>query len=193
LAECQFGGVQYNLQLDDRFAEIRRDMEILGTWYGKRARAGALLNGELTIISRLMAIYDDHEEFDEAEVCRQRIRVLHRRVWWRQNRTNPLAWLVLPFRTYIEYLLGSTTRFAFAVIAWMTGLSLGFTALKAAVHGTQADNLQTFGQALSSFFGTEPLASGDPAWIALTVVATLSGFIHLGIFISQIYSTLARK
>jgi hypothetical protein len=194
LAECQFGGVQYNLQLDDRFAEIQRDMRMLGRWYGPAARQAALTSGELTIVSRLMTIYDQHEEIDEAEVCRQRIRTLHRKVWFRQNRGNPMTWFVWLIRAYIEYLLGSLTRFTIAAVLWVAGLTGGFKLLKHQVAKRDSvENLQTLGQAISSFFGTEPLSSSDPLWIALTIVATVSGFLHLGIFISQTYANLARK
>jgi len=191
LAECQFGGIQYNLQLDERFQEIRRDIRQLGQWYGVRSRD--VLNGELTILSRLIQIFRDHEEFDEEEKCRRRIRTLHRRVWWKQHRRNPLNWVVWPIRAYIEFLLGSLTRLTGAMFLWMVGLSLAFGAQLQGSSPPGSSGLTPFGHAMSFFFGVEPINSTDFGWVALTLLATLSGFVHLGVFISQLYATVARR
>ncbi|HMO52166.1 MAG TPA: hypothetical protein PKE26_12435 [Kiritimatiellia bacterium] len=224
LAECQFGGVQYNLDLTDRFAEISRDMKQLGYWYGIRARGSAVLNGELAIVSCLLTIYKDNEEFDEEETCRKRIRDLQRKIWWRQKKHNPLTWFVLPIRYYIDLLLGSLTRLFAAIVVWISGLTLGFKLLKLnideqnktetaayvsnlvnkvsseypygiveAISDINKGEVQVFGQAISSFFGTEPMASSNTGWMVLSVLAVASGFIHLGIFISQLYSIASRR
>jgi hypothetical protein len=47
--------------------------------------------------------------------------------------------------------------------------------------------------AISFFFGVELLESPEKGWVAVSIVAMLAGFIHLGIFISQLYSIVARK
>lgn len=197
LAECQFGGVEYNLQLSTRLGEIRSDMALLGRWYGIGTRDAAVLNGELTIVSRLAAIYREYAEFDELEVCLQRIRTLQRRIWWKQVRGNPVAWLVLPIRAYIEFLLGSITRFAIAMALWIGGLSIAFWLVRPAARAvtSRADpgDLQSLGQALSAFFGAEPLASDHIGWVALTIVGVVAGFIHLGVFISHLYSGISRR
>ena len=231
MAECQFGGVQYNLQLDERFAEIRNEVHLLGCWYGVRSRDAAVTNAELTIVSRLMPIFRDHEEFDEEEKCRQLIRALHRRVWWKQSRRNPLNWLVWPIRAYIEFLLGSMTRFTAALLVWLVGLMLAFAATErlaekadakrakmeqvdavlyapsttapadgrtATLKGTVTEipdqpSLEPFSHTFSSFFGSNGFGSKHPGWMVLSVIATLSGFLHLGVFISQLYSTIARR
>jgi hypothetical protein len=218
LAECQFGGVQYNLDLRDRFAEIRRDMTLLGHWYGVRARGSAVLNGELAIVSCLLGIYKDNEEFDEEETCRKRIRTLQRQIWWRESNKNPVTWIVWPIRLYIEFLLSSLTRLLTAIAIWIAGLAIGFHLLRPMAERTDAADasgslppistfdelarylvttesagLQSLGQSLSSFFGAEPLASGHPGWVVLTILAMFSGFIHLGIFIAQLYTMSARR
>lgn len=231
LAECQFGGIQYNLQLDERFYEIRRDIRQLGHWYGVRARDVAMLNGELTILSRLVPIFRDYEEFDEEEKCRRRIRTLHRRVWWKQYRRNPLNWIVWPIRAYIEFLLGSLTRLTGAIFLWILGLTVAFMLMAPQAKQAQAVNatesrlvasvrpaadpeiptawwaelegtvttvqdepeLKPFSQAVSHFFGIDALNSTHFGWVALSLLATLSGFVHLGIFISQLYSTVSRR
>lgn len=194
LAECQFGGIDHNLSPEDRFAEIRRDMRLLGRWYGLRARESAVLNGELTIVGRISRIFREFEEFDEEEKCRRRMRTLHRRIWWRQSRKNPAAWIVWPLRAYIEFLLGSNTRFTVAIIAWIAGLTITFKLLEQlALPEEQDSSIWGFSQAISFFFGTEALNSSHPAWVFFTVLATVSGFVHLGVFISQVYATIARR
>jgi len=199
LAECQFGGIQYNLELDDRFDEIQRDVKLLGRWYGVRARDAAVLNGELTILSRLIKIFRDYEEFDEEEICRRRIRTLHRKIWWKQHRKNPINWIVWLFRYYIELLLGSVTRFATAMIAWVVGLAFAFSFLKPGMEqritaGQGSGDLPSgLSQSMAYFFGTEPLNGAGFLWTGLTILAILSGFVHLGVFISQVYSMVARR
>lgn len=218
LAECQFGGVQYNLDLRDRFAEIRRDMNLLGHWYGVRARGSAVLNGELAIVSCLLGIYKDNEEFDEEETCRKRIRSLQRHIWWRESNKNPVTWFVWPIRFYIEFLLSSQTRLLTAIAIWIAGLSLGFHLLRPSAERadiadasnsvpsistfdglarylvtTESADLQPVGQSLSSFFGTGLLESGHAGWMLLTMLALFSGVIHVGVFIAQLYTISARR
>jgi hypothetical protein len=250
LAECQFGGIQYNLQPEQRFGEIRRDMKLLGRWYGVGSRDTAVFNGELTIISRLMRVYRDYEEFDEEEQCRARMRSLQRAIWWRKSRRNPFSWFVLPVRAYIEFLIGSMTRFAAALVVWIFLLSLAFSHFEeqarehargqltgemavvadvflspspsgepsmmtpwtsaqaetawvvcdepcqARIVGSIEPALPDFyplSSAISFFFGVELLESPEKGWVAVSIVAMLAGFIHLGIFISQLYSIVARK
>jgi len=195
LAECQFGGIAHDLRPEDRFAEIRRDMRLLGRWYGLRGRESAVLNGELTIVGRISRIFREFDEFDEEEKCRRRMRTLHRRIWWRQSRKNPVAWVVWPVRAYIEFLLGSLTRFTAALVLWVVGLTGAFALVRP--YAEQADEpseLAPLSQAVSFFFGVEPLeGTVHTGWIALTLLATVSGFVHLGVFISQVYAMIARR
>ncbi|MGJ3242210.1 MAG: hypothetical protein ACFE0O_04525 [Opitutales bacterium] len=121
-AECQFGGVQYNIEVKDRFREIRRDVQLLGRWYGQNARASAIHNAELTIISRLRAIFRAHDEFDEEDQCLKRIRDLQRKIWTR--RFLPWSLLGWPVRFYLEKLVGSFALFLGTTILWILGLVL---------------------------------------------------------------------
>lgn len=194
LAECQFGGVQFNLDLKARFEEIREGLEELAGWYNRKSRDVSVLNGEALIVSRLMTIFRDQNEFDEEEECRHRMRRLQTRIWFRKRRWNPLIYPVALFRWYIESILFSLSRFVAAITVWVLGLTVAFIVLKE-IGGARPhpEGLQTFGQALSSFFGGEAFASAHPAWIFISVFGTVMGFVHLGIFISYLYSAVSRK
>jgi len=188
LAECQFGGIEYNLQLDERFAEIKKETQLLGAWYGRRAREIAVLNAELAILSRLVTIFRDYNEFDEEDMTLQRVRSVQRGIW--RRRVGPAAWLVWPFRAYVEYLLGSTVRFATALFLWLTGLTLIFWA--AAPDENLANALH---MGVTTFFGFDPPGTGKAEGMAFAagLIGAFSGFLHLGIFISRLYNLISRK
>lgn len=194
LAECRFGGMQSDLELEPRFAELRGWLELLGRWHNPKSRDLSLLNGEIRIVRRLMTIFSDENEFDEEEDCRKRMRSLQTRIWFRKKQGNPLIWPVAAIRWYIDSMLVSMSRFATAVALWMLAFTGGFAFLKHLSNAEKApDGLQTFGQALSSFFGTEPQASSQIGWIFLSSLATVLGFIHLGVFISHLYTLVSRR
>jgi hypothetical protein len=188
LAECQFGGIEYNLQLEERFDEIRTETRLLGAWYGRRAREVAVLNAELAILSRLVTIFRDYNEFDEEDKTLQRVRSVQRGIWLR--RAGPAAWLVWPFRAYVEYLLGSTVRFATALFLWVTGLTLIFW-----VGGTDENLAHALHAGVTTFFGFEPPGADEAEGVAFTagLLGAFSGFLHLGIFISRLYNLISRK
>ncbi len=204
LAECQFGGVEFNINVNPRFEEINKEMHNLGEWFNHRRREDSLLNGELAIISRLMAIFRDHDELNEAEECRRKMRDLHRMIWLRHY--GPSVWLFWPLRWYIEKLAGSLRA-----MCWMILLSLivlvvmnaGYDILypdpnKLPLPVTVTEIwLESISESVKYFVGGEPWTAGDGnSWISFKVIvssfAALWGFLHLGILISHIYRLVSR-
>jgi len=198
LAECQSGGVQHGIELEERFAEIRREMRLLGQWYGIRAREGAVLNGEIAIVSRVKSIFGENEEFDEEEACRRRITILHRWLWMKKNRWNPLAWGFWPVRAYIEFMLGSLSRVALAIVAWILALIGIFNWISRHAEASITDGAEhpmtATKQAIFSFLGSPPADPNDPLWlVGMSIFASLAGFLHLGLLISLLYSKISRR
>ncbi len=173
-----------------RFAEIRAEMRLIGKWFGRRSRDTAILNGELSILSSLVTIYRDHNEFDEEEKCLNRVRQVHRGIWRRRNA--PLSWAIWPLKAYVDYLLGSTLRFAAALLLWVVGLTAIFYASDPDKPGI-GTALHT---AVATFFGIDPPELGNEmGWwgFVFGLLGSFSGFLHLGIFISRLYNLISRK
>lgn len=192
IAECQFGGVEFNIDLRPRFEEIKSEMHTLGEWFSRHQRDVSLLNGELTLIGRLMAVFRDHGEFDEAEACLRQIRDLQRKIWARQ--TGWRAWPILPVRWYIEKLVGSTQLLFWVILAW-----IGFFFLAQVGYDWWSNNgdphwLKNLSESVKHFLGGEPWSAddGDCFKVGVSVFAAVWGFLHLGILISHIYRLVSR-
>ncbi len=202
LAECQFGGVEFNLDLKPRFAEIRRDLTAICVWFGPDHRQSSLLNGELAVVSRLLTVFRDYNEYDEEDACLRRIRELQTCIWRTKFGMRILwLWPVWLVRRYVEWVIVSPQRLAGMITLWLAVICLGMH-----FAGYKSSGWELAGDAVKSFFGGEPTASVTIAdangknidavkpWLALvTSIGVALGFLHLGIFISRIYSVISRK
>lgn len=205
-AECLFGGVQHGIDLKQRFAEINNEVKLLSQWFGRENRKVAGLDIRLSIICRLKRIFNEHDEFEDEEICRREVAILKRQLWLRKKKPNPLEWLavpiVWPLRTYIEYLMGSLTRLVTAIFAWivvLTGLFALLPLIPSLHLAIQSSNepmsssMLPLWQSWFSFFASEPSHINHWAWFGLTALTSLTGFIHLGVFIAQLYTNLSRR
>lgn len=207
MAECQFGGVEFNLNLESRFAEVRRDMEAICVWFGADHRQSSLLNGELTIISRLLTVFREYNEYDEEDACLQKIRSLQTALWTRRQGVRILfLWPMWLLRRYIEWIIVSPQRLFGAICV---SLVLVFASLRwgmpSEITGTLSESgaeKSFWSMAVSSvnaLFGAQPsphLEKTDDINVivaAATCVGAIIGFLHLGIFISRLYSSISRK
>jgi hypothetical protein len=195
LAECQFVGTQQHMDVKARMKDIRREMGVLSAWFGskKRQRAAAAWNAELSILNKLIDVYRDHNQFDEEQMLQVRARGLHRRLQFVRYPAPIRSLEVFPW--YVEKMVSSFALFLAAIAMWVVILG-GLYAWASGVSWNQG-----LADAFVSFVGIGP--SGDdvlwqPAdgwnsqfWlVAFTLVL---GFVHLGIFISHLYSMISRK
>ncbi len=130
-----------------------------------------------------------------------RVRQLHNRLW-RKGCSPVLRLLLYPFMTYAEFVLRSFPRFVLSVGLWITGLGLLFFAWNA-LAGTGRLNLScAISDAATTFLSAQP-PSDEIFWnstndgfngaFALILLAQIAGIVHLGIFISHLYSIVSRK
>ena len=212
LAECMFYGVEYNMQVGDRLLDIEREVEAISQWFQPRSRESSRLNAELRIVNEIMRTFRTYIQFDEEQETLARIRKLHRKLWFTRHK----YWGVLLYvpRLYMETLLNSVPRFVLAILAWIVGLTFVYGFLRdpdpdppelswdSLMHG--------FWDAITTFLGMQPPHDFknfltvhkvtiygqqiSPHFAALlTIFAIIASFVHLGIFISHLYSTIARK
>jgi hypothetical protein len=195
-AECQFSGVEYHLKIRPRLDEITEDSGLICRWYAPREQKNAKLNAEMGVIYGLIDTLRNHNQFDEVQICMNRVRYLHNTLWMRQRPARLLLW---PLLRYLELLLRSFAVFVSALLVWVIGLSLAFWWVNAGYSGF----LPGLSDGVSSFFavgppmthGNSPQDYKDIPWghILVACVAIISGFIHLGVFVSHLYSMVARK
>lgn len=203
-AECKFYGVEYNKDVRSRFGEVERDLKSIGRWFRKKTRRLSVLNAEMGIVSALVMRFREYNQFDEEQECLACLRRLNRQLWSRKHG----AWAApfYLFRWYVDSLLGSVLVFVVAIVGWIGLLSFLFAAYCNCHAVTTPDKpmeinavLHGLGHAVTTFFAIQPAHTtaeieliGYPAF-ALGLLAVLAGFVHLGIFVSHLYSLIARR
>lgn len=192
LAECQFVGVAYHFRIKPRLDEIALETGAISRWFNRGQQTDAKLNAEMNVLHGLVPILRDYNRFDEEQTCMSRIRHLHNTLWMRQH---PLRLLLWPLLRYLEVLLSSFAVFVAVLVLWVLGLSVlyGWANSYGSWHAGLAD-------AVSSFFAINPPIGHpgsvkDAQWphVVVACLAIVSGFFHLGVFVSHLYSITARK
>lgn len=194
-SECLFAGVQHHMDIQGRMEEIRLEVRALSRWLGAthQQRQIARWNAELAILGRLVEVLRRYDQFDEERKVLTRVRVLHRKLVFSGWPTIARPLEIVPW--YIESLVGSFWRFVLAIPAWI--LILTFAHML--VCGIDFDH--AFPNALISFFALDATGAEDvwkphmgmtPGFWVLAAT-TILGFVHLGIFVSHLYSLINRK
>ena len=197
MAECQFPGVEYHLSMHERIKDIRSNLLVTAQWLRKERREEFRYNGGAQILSRLIAILEAHNEFEEAEFCRSRLRSLNKRIELRDSvrRRKPAKWLVTRIvGTYTDFVLRSLTHF---VLTWFALLGVFvllfyFTAMSNGTEFSKAGH-----QAVDSFLTISVYSPGsDPPirwWYPLSYLAAAAGAMNIGLLVTHLYSRMARQ
>ena len=204
--ECQFSGAEYHIDVRSRVAEISAETWHLAQWLDPDNTERANANAKMRILSGMVAVLRDGMQFDEERFCLAQIRHLHFTQWLES--LHPPRWLDafslpvflvrfvcidLPLR-YLEWLFRSFAWFLFWLAVWVVALSLGYQWAFDAPGDwkTWADGFITF------FSAGGPVANqamGDhPERVALiNAIAVFSGAIHMGVFISYLFTVMSRR
>jgi hypothetical protein len=186
IAECQFSGVEYHIMIEPRMAEIRREIRALSRWFHPRQQWEAATNGEMAILNALVRILREDNQFDEEEACMRRVRHLHNRLWTRRSVWRLPLW---PLLRYSEILFSSAWAFFGAIVAWVLGLSSALWLVRPAGHHSWRDSFAS----IFSGFTSASVDVGELPVMLLGTLAVIAGLGHLGVFISRLYSQVARK
>jgi|JI91814BRNA_FD_contig_123_21365_length_13601_multi_4_in_0_out_0_10 hypothetical protein len=200
--ECQFAGVGYHLLIEPRIREIELECDAISQWFvGTRERKTASLNAQLKTLGRLISILRSFGQFDEEQRCMDRARRLHNELWTRQRR---LGWLLTPLLGYMRLLLKSFPIFLCALGAWIAvlttlfmwanGNDLFLSSLSDAVsaffsQGPPYQDSSIVPPAISGTAGAGPYAARRTFVVCIAIV---SGSLHLGVFLSHLYSIVRR-
>jgi hypothetical protein len=160
----------------------------------------AKLNADMNIFSELVGVLRNYNRFDEQQTCMNKVRHLHNTLWMRRKPMNLLFWPVL---RYLELLLSSFAAFSTVLLIWVVGLSFLFW-WTGPGYKTWWPGLT---DAVSGFFSvgtlipnpdSTPTANGmtnNVSWnyVAVACMTIVSGFLHLGVFISHLYPIISRR
>jgi hypothetical protein len=211
IAECQFPGVQYHLNLKERLADVKANLAGMSFWLHHNRRRDFLLNAEAQILSKLSSILVEYGEYEEAELCQQELRDLHRQISVRYDfKTRPLfAPLIWPFRWYIVFVLRSTANF-FLSIAILIAVFWAAHCFEQRVYvstlaGSGDPENSRRNDSLSlpdgAFYDTfKAIISGEPiekertsGARIISYIASSLGVLNLGILISVLHSRMNRR
>jgi hypothetical protein len=202
LAECQFVGTQEHMDVEGRMDDIQCEITALCYWFGAKSQQKnvASWNAELAILNRLITVFREYNQFDEEQTILVRTRKLHRELrftkypFWKKLLLYPFGFRI--FSWYANEMVASVNSIFIAIMFWIGTLGSLF-------HFTNNDIGwgRGFTYALSTFLGLSSriddcIWKPEDGWngIFYLVAVTISlGFIHLGIFVSHLYSIISRK
>jgi len=246
IAVLQFAGVEYHFPVEHRIKEIGKEVKSIGRWFAKGQRKSAAFNAEMSVLNVLIRVFREYNQFDEEQICMNRVRHLQHTLWMR---TTGWGYVFLPVLRYAEFLLSSFPRFVGALLIWIIALTFLFwwepeypTASEDRAPSKRAEQTQqqssagaitpqgtpgnlsqtqnvkseqnenptdspkyfpqdseedltrSFGSAFAFFLGSNPPEKEERFWgIFIAFLATTAGLAHLGVFISHLYSIVARK
>ena len=188
LAECEFAGVEHHICMKERLDEIRRDVGAISCWFGREQQTTAVLNAEMKILLDLVRLLRDQAQFDEEQEVMRRVRYLQNTLWMHKPSWRKMFW---PMLRYFELLLSSFPRFLMVIGGWIVLLSALYSVNRPSFYHGLADSITSF------FSVGGPI---DPSYadfhaggVVVICLAVVSGFVHLGIFISHLYTLVSRK
>jgi hypothetical protein len=190
-AEVAFPGVGHHFEIRQRFKDIERETEASTKYMPPKRGESAALDASVSILNRLVLIFREAGQFDEEEKCMRKMRWLNRKLAFKSQR-NIADFIKNLILGYAEWLVSSLRVLAGSVIVWVLLLSICWclaegVSLPKSLAGT-----------LGAFVGsgvTVGESSQHPnfALLAISSIAALMGFFHLGVFVSFLYSTVIRK
>lgn len=124
-AECAFVGAGFHIELDDRYAEIERDVRSVCRWYRKRDQKWCEWDAQAAIYNELVKVYREAGQMEEENKCLVKFRKFNRKldrprnVLSFQSRWNPFAWAFHGVMAYAEFLLVSLPRITISFALWI--------------------------------------------------------------------------
>lgn len=194
-AECMFYGTEYNMDVKNRFKELKDEINTTSKWFNFRSRKRSSLNAQMGIVMEIMRIFREFGRFDEEQICLNYFRKIKRKLYFSKT---PWLYFLRPIRAYVERLVGSLTLFILALFLWPF-----IFATIAILSDIDLGNLQVSGPvdfegyitySFITFYGLYPVCLPEQnAGRILIMLMILFGFIHLGVFIAHLYTLVSRK
>lgn len=193
LAESLFLGVERNLDLSERFREIRREIRFMGDWFHWRTRRRSALNARLTIIERLAKRFADLHQVEEEMACLAKARKLRFEFWMREK---PYRWVLWPLLRYVAFALSSLGRFVAVVAAWIVLFGVVHYFLRSTPEGAGGSWLHALASSAYFFMTLQPCEGLKNHSTLVDAVLALQGcvaFLNLGLLLSHLYMVVSRR
>lgn len=195
-AESMFLGIEYNLNVKDRFRDIEREVNFISRGFNPQTSKRSAINARLSIIEKLANRFRELNQFEEEHECLAEARRLRLNFWLRQR---PVHWLVWPFVKYIDVILRSLGHFLVIVVIWIILFTLLYFFGK--YDSSNFSNLwDALAEAIGFFFTTEQMNNGKDTlfgstrlWHLTLGFQGLVAFSNLGLLLAHIYMIISRK
>ena len=196
-AESMFYGIEYNLNVKDRFRDIAREVASIGYWFRPASYKKSTINARLTIVESLANRFRELNQFEEEHYCLAEARRLRFDFWLRQKWYHRPAW---PFVKYTDFLLRSLWNLFAAVVLWLIVFAGVYCWGQHGIAGL--DNIyNAFTESTAFFFTLEQVSEPGEAllfgsknyWNLLLAVQGLVSFSTLGLFLTHFYMIISRK
>ena len=203
VAESMFYGIEYNLNVKNRFKDIEREVDAIGYWFNPKSAERSKINARLTIIANLAHTFRDLKQFEEEQECLAEARRLRLDFWLRQSLLHRVAW---PIIKYIDFLMRSIGHFLLVVLFWIaffTGVYwLADNKSSAEVLNLGQSLWEAFAAAIAFFFTLQPANGWDGEvvifgsqnwWNVMLAFQGLVSFSSLGLLLTHFYVLISRK
>lgn len=199
VAESLFIGVEYNLDLNNRFDEIEEEAEAVSRWFHKSRRRRSVLNAQLTIVERLANRFRALNQIEEELACLAKARRL-RFDFWVREKPWPWRWAMwLPLR-YVAFALSSLPAFATAVALWVVVFAGVYWIAEFPGLGPNDLGGYLSASAFFTFVLEPPLDLHDPEspvnlfrWYSILAAQGAISFTNLGLLLSHLYMIVSRR
>ncbi len=192
-AESMFYGIEYNLNVKDRFQEVQREVQAISRWFSTDGSKKSEINARLTIIENLAQRFRELNQFEEEQECLVEARKLRFEFWrlqsWWRILTAPLLW-------YIRQSVRSAGWLTLLVAGWVVIFSLIYFAANGMANYPEA-----FSAAAAFFFTLEPIngwgskeiLDSKILWNLVLAFQGLLSFFNLSLLLAIWFSKLSRK
>lgn len=195
IAESMFYGIEYNLNVKDRFRNIKREVKAISYGFNPRSSKKSAINSRLTITENLANKFRELNQFEEEHECLAEARKLRLDFWLRQK---PIHWLAWPFIKYLDFLLRSLGHFLAVVLIWIVVFGLIYFFSNPNPEG---GIIGAFAAAIAFFFTLQPTAGWDTItilgakhwWNLILALHGMVAFTNLGLLLAHFYMIISRK
>ena len=203
-AECLFLGIDQNIDISLRLAELKIETERIGKTIDKQSREQAIINARLAISDSIAQRFRSHGQIEEVLQSEQESRMLRSRFYFSQKvneeltkfRDKVLPWINQKVKgcifIYGAYLLSNIWRYCGMCVFWILIFAFRFS-----IQGVDSDSGWIIDSAHNffTFSQTDQLKVliSSSLWLrVLVLLQILLGITHLGIFLSHLYIRISR-
>jgi hypothetical protein len=197
VAESMFYGIEYNLNVEDRFKDIQREVKAISYGFNPQSAEKSAINSRLTITENLANKFRELNQFEEEHDCLAEARKLRLEFWLRQRAVNRLA---RPFIKYIDFLLRSLGHFLAVVVVWIFLFAFVYF-LSSPMKIDTFSFWDAFAASTDFFFTLEPannwqevkILGSENWWNLVLAFQGIVSFSNLGLLLAHLYMIISRK